>query len=109
MLQLPRSTPPLPPFPVATPSGVPVVRLASLAEITVVFTDQPLPQDWQGWTARRLATAALQLIARADGIDPGSIDGWWGPQTDYAANALLYLPAAAAPVWAAAVAHAAAT
>lgn len=48
-----------------------------------------LPPDWQRWSAKRHATAALQLIAKAEGIDPGAIDGWWGPQTDYAANALL--------------------
>ncbi|ESW62116.1 MAG: hypothetical protein Q27BPR15_02905 [Rhodobacter sp. CACIA14H1] len=48
-----------------------------------------LPPDWQGWTARRLAVATLQLVAKSEGIDPGTIDGWWGPQTGYAANALL--------------------
>lgn len=48
-----------------------------------------LPPDWQVWIARRRAVAALQLVARAEGIDPGTIDGWWGPQTGYAANALL--------------------
>lgn len=50
---------------------------------------QALPADWQGWTSKRQAIACLQLMARAVGIDPGPIDGWWGPQTDYAANALL--------------------
>ena len=48
-----------------------------------------LPPDWPGWTARRLAIAALQLVAKSEGVDPGPVDGWWGPQTDYAANALL--------------------
>jgi hypothetical protein len=50
---------------------------------------QPLPPDWHGWTAKRQATAALQMIARADGLNPGAIDGWWGPQTGYAVTALM--------------------
>ena len=49
----------------------------------------PLPADWPQWSAKRQATACMQLLARAAGIDPGPIDGWWGPQTDYAANALV--------------------
>ncbi len=50
---------------------------------------QPLPPGWQGWSAKRKATAALQAIARSDGLDPGPIDGWWGPQTAYATTAMM--------------------
>jgi hypothetical protein len=48
----------------------------------------PKPADWQGWSDKRVAVGFLQLWARAEGIEPGPIDGWWGPQTDFAAGAL---------------------
>ena len=50
---------------------------------------QPLPPGWEGWTPRRQAAAALQAMARADGLNPGPIDGWWGPQTDYTVTAMM--------------------
>lgn len=50
---------------------------------------QPLPQGWEGWPSRRQATAALQALARTAGLNPGRIDGWWGPQTDHALSTLL--------------------
>lgn len=41
------------------------------------------------WLPDRRAVAALQSIARADGIDPGPIDGLLGPQTEQALARLL--------------------
>jgi len=49
----------------------------------------PLPKGWQVWPPRRRAVACLQAMARAENIDPGPIDGLWGPQTDYAVTALI--------------------
>ncbi len=49
---------------------------------------QPLPAGWQNWSDKRRAVAFIQAYALANGIDPGPIDGWWGPQTDYSAEAL---------------------
>jgi hypothetical protein len=40
---------------------------------------------------RRKLTAFLQLIATDAGIDAGKIDGFWGPQTDFAFSTLEYL------------------
>lgn len=51
----------------------------------------PLPEGWQGWSDKRVVTGFLQLWARAEGIDAGPIDGWWGPQTDFAAGELIRL------------------
>ncbi|MCZ8333140.1 MAG: hypothetical protein O9328_02655 [Rhodobacteraceae bacterium] len=58
---------------------------------TALATLGPLPKGWQIWPPRRRAVACLQALARAEGIDPGPIDGLWGPQTDYAVTALLAL------------------
>jgi len=38
----------------------------------------------QAWTKARRIMAAKQLLCRMDGIEVGSIDGLFGPQTDYA-------------------------
>jgi hypothetical protein len=51
----------------------------------------PLPGDWQGWPASRQAVAYLQQLCQESGIDSGDIDGFWGPQTDYAFGALTHL------------------
>lgn len=47
------------------------------------------PADWQGWPATRQAVALLQALARAEGVEAGPLDGWWGPQTAHAAAAML--------------------
>ncbi|GAB5378457.1 MAG: M15 family metallopeptidase [Acuticoccus sp.] len=49
---------------------------------------QPAPADAASWSDRRRTVAFLQMYAEAEGIDPGPIDGLWGPQTDYAVSAL---------------------
>lgn len=41
--------------------------------------------------ANRKLTAFIQLQAKKIGIDSGLADGFWGPQTDYAFNALIHL------------------
>lgn len=56
---------------------------------TALATLPPLPKGWQVWPPKRRAVACLQALARAEGLDPGPIDGLWGPQTDYAVAALL--------------------
>lgn len=50
-----------------------------------------LPTGWQEWPATRRAVAYLQLACVERGIDAGAIDGWWGPQTDYAHETLAAL------------------
>lgn len=47
-----------------------------------------LADNWKTWSGRRMTIAVLQLHADAEGIDAGTIDGLWGPQTDFAADAL---------------------
>jgi hypothetical protein len=41
-----------------------------------------------GQSRRRKVTAYLQLLARDAGVESGAIDGFWGPQTDFAFGAL---------------------
>ena len=43
---------------------------------------------WQGWSSKRRAVAVLQLVATAEGIDAGEVDGFWGPQTEFAFEGL---------------------
>ena len=50
-----------------------------------------LPADWAGWSDKRKAIAYLQLICQQNKIDAGSIDGFYGPQTEYAAGRLKIL------------------
>lgn len=47
-----------------------------------------LPEGWRGWSAKRKAVGFLQMLCTDEGIEAGAIDGWWGPQTDYAWEAL---------------------
>lgn len=50
-----------------------------------------LPAEWQSWSNRRQAVAYLQLLCKDKNIEVGVLDGYWGPQTDYAVDTLLYL------------------
>ncbi|NBE06086.1 M15 family metallopeptidase [Paragemmobacter ruber] len=49
----------------------------------------PLPQGWAIWPGYRHAAAALQVMARQAGFDPGPVDGHWGLRTLQAVNALI--------------------
>lgn len=44
-----------------------------------------------GRSRRRKVTAWIQLLARDAGVDAGPVDGFWGPQTDFAFSALEHL------------------
>ncbi len=44
-----------------------------------------------GRSRQRKITAYIQLLAADGGIDSGKIDGFWGPQTDFAFEELEYL------------------
>ena len=50
-----------------------------------------LPVEWPNWTSKRKAIAYLQLLCKERDIEVGAIDGFWGPQTDYAAGVLSHL------------------
>lgn len=59
-----------------------------------------LQEGWRGWSEKRMSIAFLQLLCRDEGIDSGTIDGWWGPQTDFAYDALVIKRATGAlPDW----------
>lgn len=60
-----------------------------------------LPDGWVAWPAKRKAVAMLQLLCREGGFDTGPIDGWWGPQTQFAVDSLQTLDAtgSAPPPW----------
>src|SRR5512136_3115112 len=50
-----------------------------------------LPAEWPNWAAKRKSIAYLQLLCKERDIEVGAIDGFWGPQTDYAAGVLVHL------------------
>jgi hypothetical protein len=50
-----------------------------------------LPVDWAGWPKTRKVVAYLQVLCKERDIDVGDIDGFWGPQTDYASDVLAHL------------------
>lgn len=50
---------------------------------------QGVPDDFAAWSDKRRAVAFLQALATAEGIDAGPVDGLYGSQTDYAADALV--------------------
>ncbi len=47
-----------------------------------------LPEGWDAWPRTKLLTGYVQLRCRDEGVDPGTIDGLWGSQTDYAVNVI---------------------
>lgn len=55
---------------------------------TLATRTDALPTEADTWSDRRRAIACLQLACRARKIEVGPIDGLWGPQTDYAVDAL---------------------
>ncbi len=50
-----------------------------------------LPGAWPGWPNSRKTVAYLQCLCKENKIDVGTIDGFWGPQTDYAFDTLSQL------------------
>ena len=63
----------------------PVTNAAVLAALEARENMTP---GWRAWTARRRATALLQLVARDAGLAIRMIDGWWGPETAAATREL---------------------
>ena len=47
-----------------------------------------MPPGWRGWTDKRKSIGFLQLWCHDENIDAGDIDGRWGPQTQFAFDAL---------------------
>jgi hypothetical protein len=61
--------------------------------INAALTKRPgdLPEDWWDWPPKRKAVAFLQLLCEDKNIDPGPIDGFYGPRTENAAYHLRVL------------------
>lgn len=47
-----------------------------------------LPINWRDWPDRRKRVACFQLMAAEAGLEVGAIDGFWGPQTAFAAEGM---------------------
>lgn len=55
--------------------------------------DPSTQTDWRVWPVDRQGILCLQALCADAGLDPGALDGWWGPQTEYACGQLAYLQA----------------
>lgn len=49
------------------------------------------PREWRRWAHERHAVLCLQIFCRDAGLEVGDLDGWWGPQTEFAGGQLAYL------------------
>ncbi len=49
--------------------------------------------DWRQWPQGRRDLLCLQVLCAEAGLAPGTPDGWWGPQTEYAVGQLAHLQA----------------
>ncbi|MDX9767907.1 MAG: M15 family metallopeptidase, partial [Ectothiorhodospiraceae bacterium] len=67
----------------------PVTRAAIVAALEAL--SPATKDDWRRWPRKRRAVLCLQALCLDAGIDPGALDGWWGPQTEYAAGQLAVL------------------
>lgn len=56
-----------------------------------------LPGDWSGWPDKRKVVAYLQLLCKDGGVEVGEIDGYWGPQTEFACESLRHIEDTGAP------------
>lgn len=70
-------------------------RLGGLTGVAVAVAlarrNNGLPPDWAGWSERRQAVLYLQALCRDIGLETGDLDGYWGPQTEFAVGQLAYL------------------
>lgn len=53
--------------------------------------------DWRTWPEKRRALLCLQVFCQKAGFNPGTLDGLWGPQTDFASGQLAHLQAYGQP------------
>lgn len=49
------------------------------------------PDDWRKWSKKRKLIAYIQMLCQEKEIEVGKIDGFWGPQTDFAYGELNHL------------------
>jgi len=60
---------------------------------TLARLDPETESDWHGWPVARQDMLCLQALCREAGLDAGKLDGWWGPQTEFACSQLGHLQA----------------
>jgi peptidoglycan hydrolase-like protein with peptidoglycan-binding domain len=49
--------------------------------------------EWRTWPVGRQEVLCLQILCAEANLNPGDLDGFWGPQTEYASGQLAYLQA----------------
>ena len=71
--------------------GLGPLTMAALETHLATRGPSQIPVEWVGWSKTRKLIAFIQLRAQDEGIDAGTIDGFWGPQTDFGYGSLRYL------------------
>ena len=67
-------------------------------DITLQATENALqsrgeqaPEGWRGWSKKRKLVAYIQMLCKMRDIECGKVDGFWGPQTEFAYESLNHL------------------
>ena len=71
------------------PDGERGAALSAAVKAALAERVGELPQGYERWSAKRRLIAYLQLWCKESGINSGDVDGHWGPQTDFAVDALM--------------------
>jgi len=71
--------------------GYGLLTLAALDSHLTTRDPSEIPAEWTTWSKTRKLTAFIQLLAEDEGVDVGTIDGFWGPHTDFGYGSLRYL------------------
>lgn len=70
--------------------GIPGSKTYQALNTELQARSNELPDDWKSFSNNRKLIVYIQLMSKDLGIDTGKIDGYWGPQTEYAYNAYVF-------------------
>ena len=68
--------------------GIYGTRTLRAVENAVGKRGDQAPEGWRDWSKKRKIIAYIQILCKAQDIEVGKIDGFWGPQTDFAYDTL---------------------
>ncbi|MFA5083401.1 MAG: hypothetical protein WC474_12700, partial [Hydrogenophilaceae bacterium] len=73
--------------------GLMCAETRTAIDAALELLDPATKTDWHDWPAGRREVLCLQALCLDAGLQTGDLDGWWGPQTEYACGQLAYLQA----------------
>ena len=75
-------------YKIGTPNGQLGPKTEAALRKALTTRNDELPDGWKVWPRTRLLTAYVQLRCQDENVNPGTIDGLWGTQTDFAVNVI---------------------